>query len=153
MTEVFRPEAGGVRMELSTWQVELLAAIPALVENGGEALPADAYADDPLANSEYRRYMADEAEQADSGDMAIVMTTLSAALDGVVLDAEEAEAWLRSVGKARLVLGNRLGVTSNAWEADDTMEETPELALLHYLSWIQNSLVDALSDLLPDPVE
>jgi hypothetical protein len=140
-------------MELSTWQVELLAAIPALVENGGEALPADAYADDPLANSEYRRYMADEAEQADSGDMAIVMTTLSAALDGVVLDAEEAEAWLRSVGKARLVLGDRLGVTSNAWEADDTMEESPELALLHYLSWIQNSLVDALSDVLPDPVE
>lgn len=140
-------------MELATWQVELLSAIPSLVENAGDALPVDAYSDDVAANAEYRRYAADEAEQSDSADLAMVKATLADAAGGVVLGSEEAEAWLRSVGKARLVLGDRLGVMSNSWESDDSMEETPELALLHYLSWIQNSLVDALTDLLPEPIE
>lgn len=151
MTEIFRPEAGGIRMELSPWQVELLLNLSAILAEPGESLPVDAYEAHSPENEEFRRLMRSEAELADLADLAITEASLLNAHDGVVLTNEEAGAWLRVVGKTRLILGARLGVSSNAWEADDTMEETPELALLHYLSWVQSSLIDAMSDLLPEP--
>ena len=73
--------------------------------------------------------------------------TLEEAEAGVYLSRGEAEAWLRVLGESRLLLASRLGVTTAVWEED---EETEELAVLHYLSWLQASLVDVLSDELPD---
>lgn len=136
-------------MELTAWQVELLAVVPTLLAAGDDALPRDAYLTDPQANTDFRRYTEEEAADADAADVAVVHASLADAVDGVVLTMAEAEAWLRAVGKARLVLGDRLGVKTGAWESDDAMEESPELELLHYLSWIHSSLVDAVSDLLP----
>lgn len=139
-------------MELTPWQVELLSLVPRLAAEGEGVLPESAYGDGSPADEEFKRLTRDEAGQSDRADIVAVEASLDRAGEGVVLAIDEAEAWLRVVGKARLVLGDRLGVTSNAWESDDSMEETPELGLLHYLSWIQSSLVDVLTDQLPDPV-
>ena len=63
-----------------------------------------------------------------------------------LLTAEEADAWLRALNDARLVLGTRLDLPEDVdWdEVDATDARAPELALYAYLSWIQEQLVEAL---------
>lgn len=62
------------------------------------------------------------------------------------LSPEEADAWLRALNDARLVLGTRLDVTEDFdWETLEGRPRAPELAVYAYLSWIQEQLLDALS--------
>ncbi len=63
------------------------------------------------------------------------------------LSAEEADAWLRALNDARLVLGTRAEVTEDLdWDAFDPRDpRAPQLAVYAYLSWIQEELVAALS--------
>ena len=66
--------------------------------------------------------------------------------DRETLSAEEADAWLRALNDARLVLGTRLDVQEDFdWDEHDA--RTPrgqQLALYAYLSWIQEQLVEAI---------
>ena len=61
------------------------------------------------------------------------------------LSAEEADAWLRALNDARLVLGTRADVTEDLdWnELDPSNPRAPDLAVYAYLSWIQEELVEA----------
>ncbi|HET9324400.1 MAG TPA: DUF2017 family protein [Gaiellaceae bacterium] len=62
------------------------------------------------------------------------------------LSREEADAWLRALNDARLVLGTRLDITEDFdWETLEGHPRAPELAVYAYLSWIQEQLLDALS--------
>jgi Domain of unknown function (DUF2017) len=62
------------------------------------------------------------------------------------LSREEADAWLRALNGARLVLGTRLDVTEDfVWEGFEAHPRAPELAVYAYLSWIQEQLLEALS--------
>jgi hypothetical protein len=63
------------------------------------------------------------------------------------LSAEEADAWLRALNDARLVLGTRLDVTEDLdWdEVGPAHPQAQELALYAYLSWMQEQLVEALA--------
>jgi hypothetical protein len=65
--------------------------------------------------------------------------------DSELLTEEEADAWLRALNDARLVLGTRLDVTEDL-DWDEVGPEHPnaqELALYGYLSWLQEQLVAA----------
>jgi hypothetical protein len=66
--------------------------------------------------------------------------------DRELLSADEADAWLRALNDARLVLGTRLDIAEDFdWDAfDATTPRAPELALYAYLSWLQEQLVEAL---------
>jgi hypothetical protein len=66
--------------------------------------------------------------------------------DSDLLTEEEADAWLRALNDARLVLGTRLDVTEDLdWdEVGPTHPRAGELALYAYLSWLQEQLIDAL---------
>lgn len=149
MSEAFGLDAGGIKVQLADWQIQLLSDVVALVESSADdpALPSSAYPDRPEDDADYRRLLESERQQARAADQSAMSLTLEAAEDGVYLSRGEAEAWLRVLGESRLLLAGRLGVTSAVWEED---EETEELAVLHYLSWLQASLVDVLSDELPD---
>ena len=63
-----------------------------------------------------------------------------------LLTGDEADAWLRAVNDARLVLGTRLDISEDFdWDGfDETTPRAPELALYAYLSWLQEQLVEAM---------
>ena len=71
---------------------------------------------------------------------------LAETADRELLTSDEADAWLRALNDARLVLGTRLDITEDFdWDAfDESTPRAPELALSAYLSWLQELLVEAL---------
>jgi uncharacterized protein DUF2017 len=72
--------------------------------------------------------------------------TLRDTADHAVLTPEEADAWVRALNDARLVLGTRLDITEDFdWDEFDASDpRAPELALYAYLSWLQEQLVEAM---------
>ncbi|MDQ4143390.1 MAG: DUF2017 domain-containing protein [Actinomycetota bacterium] len=62
------------------------------------------------------------------------------------LSAEQANAWLTSLTDMRLTLGTRLDVTEETMAADVDPEDPNAalLAVLHWLGWLQESLLRAL---------
>ena len=64
---------------------------------------------------------------------------------------EEAEAWLAGLNALRLVLGSRLGVTEEAHELLESDPAYGDWICYHYLSYLQNELVEAMTGALPPP--
>jgi Domain of unknown function (DUF2017) len=67
----------------------------------------------------------------------------------VRLTEPDARAWLRALNDVRLALGVRLGVTDDFDEHSDEIDpDDPRAAyawVYHWLAYLQESLVDALS--------
>ena len=80
--------------------------------------------------------------------LATALSTLGEEPHKMVLDADEAQAWLGALNDSRLVLGERLGVTEDLEELISALgEDDPRLALLWVydrLTYLQESLVQAL---------
>lgn len=68
------------------------------------------YADDAVREAGYQMMMGDQLRRRHL-DAALL---LAASADADRLDAEQAEAWLRSINAVRLVLGTRLGITDDS---------------------------------------
>jgi hypothetical protein len=65
----------------------------------------------------------------------------------VRLDREQAGAWLRTTNDVRLALGVRLDITEDTEPPDDPAEdEGQQLAVYYWLTAVQGSLVDALTE-------
>lgn len=77
----------------------------------------DAYGDDAAASAEFRRYTEASLRDAKRADITVVRQALaSLEVTGErVLEGDQAEAWMRFVTDARLVLASRLGIET----ADD----------------------------------
>ncbi|MES2092375.1 MAG: DUF2017 domain-containing protein [Actinomycetota bacterium] len=106
----------------------------------------DAYPDDAEASAEFRRFTADDLASRKSAnarrivaDLAIASVATSATV--VKVDAQAAQAWLRSLTDIRLTIAARLGIE----EDDDLGAEDPVLHDLYdWLGFVQGSLVDCL---------
>jgi hypothetical protein len=59
------------------------------------------------------------------------------------LDLEDAEAWLRVIGEARLAVAARIGIETEGWE--ETRGDSFEAAVLHLLGHLQEALVEVLA--------
>ena len=65
------------------------------------------------------------------------------------LSEEELRTWLGGLESLRLVLGTQLDVTEESYGPLDTADpDAPRLALYHWLSWLQEEVVQALSESL-----
>ncbi len=154
MTEPFTARRDRIRVHLSSQEAEVLADLPLLLESvgGDEGDPAAArlslpvYSSDPEADGEWRRFAQPELDRGRATDRSLFIDSLGRD----ELSTEEAEGWLRLIGEARLVLGARLGITEDEWTTEDAGTD-PVTALLHYLSWLQESLIAALTRSLPAP--
>lgn len=152
----FRLVAGRIELNMDPREAEALSVVPGLLESVGETgsdpgadrLDQAAYPDDPDASAEFRRLMAEEMEQSRAADRSAFSLTVELAPNGVTLSPGEAEAWLRVLAEARLVLAARLGIEKEGWE-DTLPEDDPPVALLHYLGWLQQSLAETLERGLP----
>jgi len=143
----FRAVAGGLEVDLAETERAMLRRIPDLLgsleegEAAAQRLAPVAY-QDPEEDAEFRRLV--------SGDMSSGRTTdrsgfASSIIDARVLSSEQAQAWLRVLGEARLVLGARLGIAEDGWQIPS--DASSEFALLGYLGFLLEELVDALSQL------
>lgn len=116
---------------------------PALVR-----LLPDAYGDDDAAATEFRRYTEADLRAGKRANATAVLAALSS-LAGrggrLVLDREEADAWLGCLNDLRLVLGTRLEVTEEtelARRGDDPRAHA--LQVYGWLGWLQESLLSCL---------
>ena len=145
----FRNVADGLELTLADWEHDALQTIPDLLASVGGDDPAagrldqSPYPDDPEAATEFRRLMAEEMTQSRVADRSAFELTVEQAVRGVTLSLGEAEAWLRVLGEARLILAARLGISDDGWE-DEFSEHDPPVALLHYLGFLQASLEETL---------
>jgi len=108
----------------------------------------DAYGDDAAAATEFRRYTEADLRAGKRVSARTVVSTLSplAGRGGrLVLDREEADAWLGTLNDLRLVLGTRLDVTEET-ELDPRADDPRSHALQVYgwLGWLQESLLSCL---------
>lgn len=148
-----RQRNGRYRVELPADERAVLGALPGQLR---EALAEDeptvyrlfppAFADDPAANVDYHRLVGESL--LDGKLAALRELERTAAADE--LTSEELEGWLGAVESLRLVLGTQLDVSEETYEQfDPTSPDAHRLALYHWLSWLQDEVVHALSSSLP----
>lgn len=161
MPGVKRRPGGGVRVTIGANEHAALASLPAqlrpIVSGDADDDLADAvrsrlypaaYADDEL-DREFRQLAGDDLVAGRLDQLATFERTLGtgAAVRSTVrldLDADEAAAWLAVVNDTRLALGTALGITMESeWEGGPDPDD-PASAMLWYLGWLEEELVQAL---------
>ena len=116
----------------------------------------DIYPDDAENSAEFRRYTEGELKTGKIDQAGAILAALPASGGGEVrLDAESAEAWLRALNDARLAMGIRLDISADTdlgEELDDAVLRDPtstrvfQLSVYAYLGYLQESLLNALTD-------
>jgi uncharacterized protein DUF2017 len=108
----------------------------------------DAYADDPDASSEFRRYTERDLRAGKVAAAKTVLDTLPEHGGRISLSQSDAQVWLRALNDIRLALGVRLGITEDMYEEMGQIKrDDPRygvLAVYDWLSGTQESLVHAL---------
>jgi hypothetical protein len=107
----------------------------------------DAYREDQDASADFRRYTETGLREGKRAAAEVVLQTLGGG-GNVVIDADQAQAWLRTLNDLRLALGTRLDIT------EDTLEKMPDFdwgdprnagyAAYDWLTYLQESLVQAI---------
>lgn len=143
--------AGGDLAAQDDWAAQLgltdnaeLPADPILAR-----LLPDAYADDPAASGEFRRYTEVSLRSGKVAAAQTVLATLPARGGRVRLTEEQAQAWLRALNDVRLSLGVILDVTDDFdHQAEELSDDDPRAAYIgvyQWLAFLQESLVEALT--------
>lgn len=121
--------------------IPLLTGVGPMEEDpAARRLDVPVYLDDAAANDEWRRLMGPEIEEARASDRRVFQRTLDQS--PFVLSDEQADAFLRVLNEARLVLGARLGI-----EVEEDHDRVPEddRWALDYLGWLQEELTAELT--------
>jgi hypothetical protein len=141
---------GTYRVELPDEERDVLASLPGQLREALDAgeptlyrLFPPAHADDDAANEDYARLVGPTLVDGKLRALAELERTARATR----LDEEELGAWLGALESLRLVLGTQLDVTEESYGPFDPADpDAPRLALYHWLSWLQEEAVQALSE-------
>ena len=108
-----------------------------------ERLFPPAYADDPRLEEEYRGLVREDLVSARQTSLDV----MDATIDATRLDEEQVLAWLGALNDLRLVLGTRLEVTEDLYEAGMPQDDprAAAFAIYGYLGWLQEQVVEALA--------
>ncbi len=143
MKEPFARDGERVEVRLDGDARRMLAALPEMIAAAGDAggrLDYRAHPTDADSEERYRELLGDNLDQGRERDR----TELVAGADARFIDRDSAEAWMRVIGEARIVLAVRLGISEDGWEETADPEHSPEMALLTYLGFLQDRLVSVL---------
>ncbi len=113
----------------------------------------DAYGDDAAAADDFRRYTESDLRAGKRVAASAALVQLQPLLTGggkLVLDRDEADAWLSWLNDIRLVLGTRLDVTEDEADLDPDDPSAQLMAIYGWLGWLQESLLSCL-DPRPNP--
>jgi len=143
---------GTYRVELPAEERDVLAALPGQLREALDAgeptlyrLFPPAHADDDEANEDYARLVGSGLVDGKLQALAELERTAHATR----LDEDELGSWLGAIESLRLVLGTQLDVTEESYGPLDRSDpDAPRLALYHWLSWLQEEVVQALSESL-----
>jgi hypothetical protein len=150
---VKRSRKGGFDLRLPESERQLVTSLVGQLRRvlTGEDVAADpgmrrlfpsAYADDAARDAEYREMVHDDLLAARLGALDVVEATVGASN----VDEAQLLAWMGAINDLRLVLGTRLDVSEEtAFDADPEDPDAPALAVYQYLSFLLESIVDALS--------
>ena len=112
----------------------------------------DAY-DDPEMAQSYHDMVGGELHQEKLRALAAVSESLGPK-GGVTLELKDElmSAWLAWLNDVRLAVGTRLGVTEETMgaEIDPKSPEAPAYEVLHWLGWIQESIIERIGPLAGD---
>ena len=103
----------------------------------------DAY-DEPSDARKFRELVHDDLKASKAEALEVVQSVLgSKGKVDASLNGAQTEAWLRVLTDMRLAIGTRLGVdeTKMSSEIDPSDADAPALAALHWLGWLQESLL------------
>jgi Domain of unknown function (DUF2017) len=107
----------------------------------------DAYGDDEEASAEFRRYTEASLRESKRAAAEVVLRTLGEG-GQIVLDADQAQAWLRALNDLRLALGTRLDITEDTFadlgRFDWSDPRNAGYAAYDWLTTLQESLVHAV---------
>ena len=147
-----RRRDGSYRVQLPTEERDVLAALPGQLRDAlaaGEPtlyrLFPPAHTDDDEANADYARLVGSGLLEG----RLLALAELERTAHDDTLSEEVLEAWLGALESLRLVLGTQLDVTEESYGPLDVEDpDAPRLALYHWLSWLQDEAVQALSEAL-----
>jgi hypothetical protein len=103
----------------------------------------DGYSDDEHASADFRRFTEKDLRAQKQAALATVQGTLSGWSGKVSITSQQAQDWLKAINDLRLVLGTRLEITDEV-ETDFEADE-PGIHLYNYLTYLQGTLIDALT--------
>jgi hypothetical protein len=103
----------------------------------------DGYSDDEHASADFRRFTEQDLRAQKVSALATVRATLANWSGEANIDSSQAQDWLKALNDLRLVLGTRLEITDES-ETDFEADE-PGIHLYNYLTYLQGTLIDALS--------
>jgi hypothetical protein len=145
-----RRRDGTYRVELPAEERDVLAALPGQLREALDAgeptlyrLFPPAHGDDNDANAEYAQLVGPGLLEG----KLLALAELERTAHATSLHEDELAAWLGGLESLRLVLGTQLDVSEETYasfDADDP--QAPRLALYHWLSWLQEEVVQALSE-------
>jgi hypothetical protein len=150
MSVPFERRGDEIRVSLAPHERAILESIPGQLDLIGEddddpaaaRLDPDAIRDDPDAAARFRQLTGDDLSRARKADR----STVSRRAGANTLTIDEAESWMRVIGEARLAIAARIGIEDESWETDRALAESREGLTLQYLSYLQDALVQALSE-------
>jgi hypothetical protein len=120
----------------------------------------DAHRDDGPASAEFRRYTEGGLRERKRAGLATARASLDRPAP-ILLDDDEAQAWVVALTDLRLVLASRLGLerdedhdrlaaAARASTGDPADNQAAFLLMVYdFLSWLQETLVEALTARLP----
>lgn len=144
----FRSRGGEVEIRLSPDVAAVLGYLPGILDAigppeedpGAGRLTRPFSLDDPGVDAELRRLAGDDLDEGRHADRAIFLSVLDARRPRV--SKADAEAFLRVLVEARLVLAARAGIEE---EDDYLVIEEGTGAILDLLGYLQVGLVEALA--------
>ena len=147
----FAPSRGGVAIRLSAPEVAILSRVPELLGSVGadpddpavRRLHPPAYRDGGPAADELYRLTKDDVADARSADVDVFTRDLDRAVEGIDISTADAEAWIRVLGGARLVLASRRGLF-DVEDLSTVPADDPDVALVNLLGAYQQGLSEAL---------
>jgi len=119
-----------------------------------ERLFPDVYPTDASETAEFRRFTEADLKSAKLDQAKTVLSDLLESGGEVRLDEQAADVWLRALTDVRLALGTRLGISDDTdieEELDEAVLKDPtsprvgQISVYAYLSFLQESLVDAIT--------
>lgn len=103
----------------------------------------DGYSDDEHASADFRRFTEQDLRAQKLAALNSVRDSLSGWTDKSSITAQQAQDWLKAINDLRLVLGTRLEIAD---EIDTDFEaDEPGIHLYNYLTYLQGTLIDALT--------
>jgi Domain of unknown function (DUF2017) len=144
-----RRRDGTYRVHLPSEERDVLAALPGQLRDAmAEGEPTlyrlfpPAHADDDEANADYARLVGAGLLEG----KLLALAELERTAHATMLDDEGLGTWLGAIESLRLVLGTQLDVTEESYGGLDLDDpNAPRLALYHWLSWLQEEVIQALS--------